>query len=402
MNLLLVIHYPVFGGPHNQALLLASSLAKGGISLVVVLPNDEASGAGSAVARLRDGGLDVITVPLSRARATLNPGRQLRFFAHVPRDVRELRRIIRSRNIDLVQIGGLVNPQGAIAARLENVPVIWQLLDTRAPMVVRRLLMPLVLGLSDVVMSTGRTVATVHPGADRLGDQLRVFFPPVDPVHFDADRVDRDAARRDFGFAPGDRVVGTIGNLNPQKGHEFLLRAAASVRRRARNVKVLVVGASHETHRAYERELYQLCHRLQMQVGSDVVFAGGVGDVRPALAAMDIFVMASVPYSEGAPTALEEAMLMKLPVVATEVGSVREMIDHGENGFIVPSKDADALAVTVLHILGNPEVRAELGPRARDRAIARFSAEECARVHLDAYEYALARQKRTRATEARA
>jgi glycosyltransferase involved in cell wall biosynthesis len=400
MNVLLVIHYPVFGGPHNQAVLLASSLAERGVSMTVLLPDDHSSNGGSAVARLRGGGLDVVTRPLNRARATLDPRHQLAFFFDLPRDVRAIRKVIRTRKIDIVQVGGLVNPQGAIAARLEDVPVIWQLLDTRAPMVVRRLLMPLVLGLSDIVMSTGHAVAAVHPGADRRAEQLRVFFPPVDSDHFRTDRVDRIAARRDFGFSPRDHVLGTVGNLNPQKGHEYFLRAAAETRRRAENVKVLIVGASHDTHRAYERDLYELCRELEMSVGRDVVFAGGLSDVRPALAAMDIFVLASVPRSEGAPTAVGEAMMMKLPVVATDVGSVREMIDDGETGFIVPAEDARALADALLWILENPRACQDFGSRARERAVSRFSAEECARVHLAAYEYVLSRGKRSRRNRA--
>lgn len=393
----MVIHYPVFGGPHNQVLLLAGLLAKRGVLTTVLLPESRTGELGNAVHRLRGAGLDVVTVPLGRVRATLDPRRQLGFFSSVPRDVQTIREVIRSRKIDMVQVGGLVNPQGAIAARLEDVPVIWQLLDTRPPMAIRRLLMPLVLRLSDVVMTTGRTVATVHPGTDRLANRLRVFFPPVDPDHFDADRADRAAARREFGFSKDDIVLGTVGNLNPQKGHEYLLHAAARVRATEENLKVLVVGASHDTHRTYESELHELCRTLQLTVGTDVIFAGGLADVRRALAAMDVFVLASVPRSEGAPTAIEEAMMMKLPVVATDVGSVREVVDDGKTGFVVSPEDPPALADAVLRILEDPRMREEFGQRARDRAVALFSAEECARVHLAAYQYALGRHERARA-----
>jgi glycosyltransferase involved in cell wall biosynthesis len=343
--------------------------------------------------------LDVITVPLDRARGTFDPRRQLGFFAHLPRDVWAIRDVIRRRGIDVVQVGGLVNPQGAFAARLEGVPVIWQLLDTHAPMSVRRVFMPLVLRLADVVMTTGHGVATMHPGAARLGDRLRVFYPPVVLDRFDPENVDRAAARAEFGFAPHDSVLGTVGNLNPQKGHEYLLRAAAAARARRATVKVLLVGSSHDTHRSYERELYKLCRSLELSVGSDVVFAGGLDDVRPALAAMDVFVLSS-PGSEGAPTAIEEAMMMSLPVVATDVGSVREVVDHGTTGFVVPPRDPYALAESVLRVLDNPRMGEQFGSRARQQAVARFSAEECARVHVDAYESALARRARRAPAEA--
>ena len=395
MNVLFVIHYPVFGGPHNQARLLAPELEARGVSMTVLLPA-EAERPGGASARLREGGVEVVTVPLGRVRATLDPRRQLRFLSGFPQDVKAIRGVIRSRKIHLVQIGGLVNPHGAIAARAEGVPVIWQLLDTRAPMMVRRLLMPLVLRLSDVVMTTGHAVADEHPGAKGLGDRLRVFFPPADPGYFLRDGVDVSAARGAFGFSPEDRVIGTVGNLNPQKGHEYLLLAAAHARTRLDDVRVLIVGSSHDTHRAYERKLHGLCRKLGLTLDRDVVFAGSLDDVRPALAAMDVFVLSSVPRSEGAPTVIEEAMLMQLPVVATDVGSVRELVDHENTGVVVPSGDPRALANAIVRLLEQPQTRTEFGLRGRDRAVATFSDEECARVHLSAYEYAQVHANRER------
>lgn len=392
MNALLVMHYPVFGGPHNQALVLERWFKRYGVKMIVVLPTEP----GSASKRLSDAGVDVVRTRLHRLRATANPLDHFRFLTTMAREVAVLRGVIRNQNIDVVQIGGLVNPHGAIAARLEGVPVVWQILDTRTPMALRRLMMPLVLRLSDVVMTTGRAVADVHPGAAGLGERLRPFYPPVDVEIFSAEYGDRDAARAEFGFAPEDFVLVSVGNLNPQKGYEHLLRAAALARRTRPEIKVLVAGAPHPTHRAYEEGLHRLAEELHLDVGKDLVFAGALSDVRPALAAADVFVLASVPRSEGAPTAIEEAMMMKLPVVATDVGAVREVVDDGRTGFVVPPLDAQALAGAILRILGDHEARASFGTRGRARAIERFSADECARVHLEAYEYVLRNRRPAR------
>jgi glycosyltransferase involved in cell wall biosynthesis len=353
--------------------------------MTVLLPSEP----GNAAERLRAANVDVVTMPLHRLRATANPFSQLRFVRHLRHEVRGIRDVIRSRKIDIVQVGGLVNPHGAIAARRENIPVIWQILDTRAPKALRRGLMPLVLRLSDVVMTTGRAVADVHPGAAGLGDRLRVFYPPVEPSRFDPDGFDRDRSRAQFGFEPSDLVIGSVGNLNPQKGHEYLLRAAGRMRRLRPNIKILVVGASHPTHVDYERRLHRIARAVGLSIGTDLVFTGGLSDVRPALAAMDIFVLASVPRSEGAPTAIEEALMMKVPVVATDVGSVREVVDHGKTGYVVPPCDPSSLARAILEVLGDRRVSERFKSQARSRAVARFSVEECARVHLNAYEYAL-------------
>lgn len=357
--------------------------------MTVLLSNEP----GNAAERLGAAGSEVVTIPLRRARATFRPRPHLELISHLTSDVRAMRNVIRERAIDIVQVGGLVNPHGAIAGRLEGAAVVWQLLDTRAPMIVRRLMMPLVLQLSDVVMSTGRAVARVHPGAERLGERLQIFFPPVEPELFRLEAMDRARSRASFGFQSDDVILGTVGNLNPQKGHEFLLEATALARARNIAAKVLVVGSSHQTHRAYEQQLHRLCERLGLVVGRDAVFAGGLEDVRPALAAMDVFVLSSVPRSEGAPTAMEEAMMMSRPVVAADVGAVSELIEDGVTGFLVPPLDPRALCQAVLRVIGDPSLQATVGPEGRRRAIALCSAEECASVHLEAYKRALSRRK---------
>jgi glycosyltransferase involved in cell wall biosynthesis len=396
MNVLFVIHYPVYGGPHNQALLLARELKRRGVSMTVVLPE----GAGDAAKRLRTSGVDVVTIPLHRARATLRPGPLLALGAYLPGEIAAIRRIIRERSIDIVQLGGLVNPHGAIAGRLEGAAVVWQLLDTRPPMAVRRLFMPLVLRLSDAIMTTGQAVARVHPGAATMDERLLPFFPPVDPGRFDPRSADRESARASFGFEANDLVIGTVGNLNPQKGHEFLLQAAGFVRPFHPRLKTLIVGSSHETHREYERKLRRLMERLGLEIGRDVVLAGSLEDVRPALAAIDVFVLSSVPRSEGAPTAVEEAMMMTRPIVAADVGAVSELIEDGVTGFLVPPLDPGALSEAILRMADDPRSHASMGALGRERAIALCSVQECARIHLEAYDRALThRRGHVRATK---
>jgi glycosyltransferase involved in cell wall biosynthesis len=268
-------------------------------------------------------------------------------------------------------------------------------------MIFRRLMMPLVVRLADVVMSTGTAVAHVHPGAENLEDRLRVFFPPVDTESFTPGSIDRAAARARFGLEDGDVVLGTIGNLNPQKGHEYLLRSAALARKVRNDIRVLLVGASHETHRTYERRLYELAGRLGLTVGRDVIFTGGLADVRPALASMDLFVLVSVPRSEGAPTVVEEAMTMQLPVVASDVGAVAEVVEDGVTGVIVPPLSPEAASAAILRLLADPHALRAMGARGRERALARFSADECARVHLEAYEHALCHRRQRTGADSR-
>jgi glycosyltransferase involved in cell wall biosynthesis len=93
---------------------------------------------------------------------------------------------------------------------------------------------------------------------------------------------------------------------------------------------------------------------------------------------------------EGFPLAVVEAMLAEVPVVAADVGSVREAILDGETGFLVPPDDADALADRLRLVLGDPELARRLGPAGRARAVERFTAEKMTESYEELYREILA------------
>src|SRR5262249_56367296 len=97
------------------------------------------------------------------------------------REVAAVGALIEEGGYDVVLINGLVNPHAGFAGAREGVGVVWQLLDTHHPMVLRRVLMPLVTSQSDVVMSTRMAVAAAHPGAVPLSDRLVAPLPPPAP-----------------------------------------------------------------------------------------------------------------------------------------------------------------------------------------------------------------------------
>ena len=389
MNLLSVIHYPVFGGPHNQALRLSAPLAARGWKTRVLLPEEP----GNAAERLRAAEIDVITMPLHRLRATPDPVVQLRFAAHFWPEVQSIRRLIREHDIDLVQINGLVNPHGAIAARLAGIPIVWQILDTRPPMMLRRLLMPLVARLANSLMFDGNALTAVHPGAAALSALSFVYYPPVDVSVYYPGCVDRDAVRRELGIPPTDTVVGTVANINPQKGYEDFVRSAALIRRQLPNVTFLAVGGSHDTHKTYAAQIRVLAEDLRLS--DRIIFAGVRDDVERMFSAMDVSLITSVPRSEGTTTTAQESMAVGTPVIATDVGAVSEVVEHGVTGYVVAPLNPRAIAEATVRLLQDPALRERMGHAGRERAVERFSVERCAQVHLRAYDHALRRRGHT-------
>ena len=370
--------------------MLAAPLRAEGWDTVVLLPDEP----GNAAERLRAAGVEVIAMPLHRLRASARPSTHVRFLASFIPEVLAIRRLIREARIDIVQIGGLVNPHAAIAARLERIPIVWQLLDTRSPWPVAVAAMAFVRRLADVVMSTGRSTAAVHPGIAAVRDRLVPYFPPVDVRQFRPRAEDRTRVRASWGLTTDDVVVGCVANINPQKGIVHLIRAFTLVRDRLPGTHLVLVGAEYSTHREYSAEVRSAIAAGGLQEGRDVLFLGARLDREMLLAGFDVFAFAPVPHGEGMTTAVLEAMASGLPVATAAVAGLPEAIVDRVNGRLVEPLDPHALAEAIIELLADPVAAKKLGEAARERAVERFSVDQCVEAHLTAYHFALLRRGR--------
>lgn len=380
---LFVIHYPVFGGPHNAARLLAGPLRERGWEMVVLLPDDP----GNAAERLRAAGVETRTVPLGRIRAGRSLEPHLRLARNFRGDVGRVESVLESEGADLVLIGGLHNSQAAFAGRRGGRAVVWQLLDTNSPMAFRRLAMRGVTRLADAIMSTGHEVARVHPGALAFGDRLVPFLMPMDADEFAPDPELSAAARSELGLEPGDLVVGTVNNITPMKGHLTFVRAAALLRQRRPDVRFVLLGATHQPD--YTQRLLDEAKSLGLGVGRDLLVVDPGSRVRQLAPALDLFWLTSEPRSEGIPTTVEEAMSLGIPVVAANVGGVQEIVRDRVTGSLVPPQDPEALVTASERLLDDPELRRRFGEAARAHAVAEFDLGRCADLHVTAFERAL-------------
>ncbi len=393
MKLLSVIHYPVFGGPHNRNIRIAPLLREAGIEPTVLLPDEP----GDAAERLRTAGVPVETMPLHRIRGSRRLEPHIELVGTFRREVAGIRSLIQEGGYEVVLLNGLVNPHAGIAGARAGAGVVWQLLDTHHPMALRRVLMPLVTRRADVVMSTGRAVAAAHPGALALGDRLVCFFPPVDFDLFRPSEERKLAARAELGLDREDVVVGNVANLNPMKDHRNFVRAAARVHERLPEVRFVVLGAQYEHRKSYVGDLIAEASSLGLEYGKSLLIREPGSRVSELEPAFDVFWLTSRPASEGVPTAVGEAMGLELPVVSTDVGSVREAVADGVTGTVVPPLDPHALAEATLPYIESAELRRAAGRAGRERALELFSVEACAAAHVEAIELAAARARARRA-----
>lgn len=176
----------------------------------------------------------------------------------------------------------------------------------------------------------------------------------------------RDGVREDLGIPADAVLIGTAGRLSPVKAQCSLLRAARRILDERPEARFVVAGDGPR-----REELQALAETLG--VARQSVFAGVRMDIYDVIASMDIFVLPSL--SEGIPMALLEAMALGRPVVASAVGGIPEMIQHGTNGLLVPPADPKALADACLELTGDPDRAAAMGAAARRTVEASFSHE---------------------------
>lgn len=194
--------------------------------------------------------------------------------------------------------------------------------------------------------------------------RAEVVHNGVDLAHFAPDRVadGARALRARLAFRPDDLVVGLCALFREEKRQADLMAALALLRGRGLPVKALLVGDGPL------RPQLEAC-RARLDLGGSVVLAGMQHDVRPYIALCDV--MALTSHSETFPIATLEYMALARPLVASDVGGLREQVRHGHNGLLYPAGDIDALAAALAR-LADPALRAQLGQRALDTVRQRF------------------------------
>ncbi|HEX3511505.1 MAG TPA: glycosyltransferase [Solirubrobacteraceae bacterium] len=193
--------------------------------------------------------------------------------------------------------------------------------------------------------------------------------------------------RAELGIARGTPLIGAVAVLRPQKAQGVLLEASAILLRERPDANVLIVGDGPE-RAALEARAHEL------GVAEAVRFLGDRADVSDVLAALDVAVCSS--DFEGSPLAVMEYMDAALPIVATAVGGVPDLIESGRDGLLVERRDAAAMAAALVRLLDDPEQARAMGLAARERRRSEFDIDVQVRALEALYEELLLTKARRR------
>jgi glycosyltransferase involved in cell wall biosynthesis len=291
------------------------------------------------------------------------------------RAVRTIREHILSRQIDLVHTHDYkADVYGYMAARWTGRPVfatchLWfcSTLQDRFYAGLDRLVLRHFDGIIGVSPPIGVTLHKSHVPQSKMA----VIANGIDFSPFMG--VEDAAAGREFG---SDLTVGIVGRLVRQKGHPILFAAARAILEKFPGAKFVLVGDGPD-----QKQLEALAQELG--ITGSVYFAGFRDDMARVYAGLDLMVMPSL--DEGLPMTLLEGMAAKRAVIASAVGAVPEVIEHGQSGLLVEPGNADDLEQAMLLLLSDAPLRHRMAENARE-SVARFSSDQMASNYLDFYQ----------------
>jgi len=202
-------------------------------------------------------------------------------------------------------------------------------------------------------------------------EKIPVIYNGLDLSLYNSDDGNADGRRlkTSLGIRDSEQVVGIIAALRRIKDHRSFILAASMVLKERPNVKFLLVGHDFQEKDFSHRNLEEYADHLGVK--DRIAYIGPRDDIPEVLSILDVSVLTSL--SEGFSNTILESMAAGKPVVATNVGGNPEAVVEGETGYLVPPKDAPALAARIVELLEQEELAKAMGKAGRERAASMFS-----------------------------
>lgn len=207
----------------------------------------------------------------------------------------------------------------------------------------------------------------------RPKEKLELIHNGIDALKIEF--LPKDKARLRLKVSQAEFIIGTIANFYPAKGLKYLIEAIKlltdGIRQTANSrIKLAIIGDGEER--------LDLESRIKdYGLEKDIILLGRVQEAFKYIKALDVFVLPSV--KEGFPWTILDAMAAKLPIIATSVGALPEIIDNGKNGILVEPKNPQQLAEAIKQLLENERTRQELGIQAHQTVLFKFPIEKMVR-----------------------
>lgn len=389
MRVLYVNHTAEVSGGERSLLGLLAALPDSVQPLVATPPGD----LQKAVARL---GIPTTSITGTAGSLRLHPLHSPRAIIEMALAARDVRRAARAHSADLVHANSIRAGIVIGIAPLRGMATVVHVRDCLPPGALSTLTMRLIARTATVIIAnsryTARSVRAAAPGAE-----VQVIYNPVDLERWDPDRIDRPAARaRIAGEAAGRLLLGVVAQLTPWKGQDTAIEALNLLVRDGVDAQLLIAGsakfvasATRFDNRAYVAGMQERVEECGLQ--DRVTWLGEREDIPELMRALDILLLPSLEEPFG--RAVIEAMAVRVPVIATNVGGPAEIIQDGREGYLLPPGEPRVWADAIRRVAEDPDLAAGMGLAGRRRVEEAFTVPDHVNAILGVYERALSERR---------
>jgi glycosyltransferase involved in cell wall biosynthesis len=262
---------------------------------------------------------------------------------------------------------------GSVAARLCSIPLVWRFHDILSPSDFSPLLIKCIALFGRLFPKKILAVSKVtrdhlaQNGIDR--GKIDVIFNSVDHERFET-KGDFRTLRDEHQLGNGAKLVGCIGRIIPQKGQKVLLSAIPGVLQKYPDAVFLIVGGAFLKEEAYKKELFEMIKNSGMEKSARLTgFRTDIGNV---IQSLDLVVFPSIA-PEAFPLSVLEAMWLGKPVIASDIGGVKEIIEDGVTGVLVEPNQPEQITEKILCLFNDPRICDGIGQRAKEFVKTKFS-----------------------------
>jgi len=219
--------------------------------------------------------------------------------------------------------------------------------------------------LADRLITSGESIRRNLITENRMLPDRIVSIPAgVNETLFSSDQAVK-SIRQEFNIGHKDFVLGMVSVLRSWKGHEFVIKAMPKLIKKIPNIQLIIVGDG-----PIKDQITQLIADLSLE--KYIILAGHQQDTVPFYKAMDVVLLPSYA-GEATSQTLPQAMLMNIPVISTNIGSLSEVVIHNETGLVVPIKDSEAIYESVKRIYTDIGLKDSLVKKAKQHALKNFT-----------------------------
>ncbi len=277
----------------------------------------------------------------------------------------KLVRLIKKKNIDIIHTHSSVDSRtGGIAGKISGIPVV-RSRHISIPVSQSRLTWFQYMKLADKVITSGEFIRnTLIKENNMIPDHIVSIPAGADEKKYTNNAQVKDV-RKEFGLTSDQFVIGMVSVLRSWKGHNYVIEAIKALKEEIPNIHLLVVGDGPK-----KNEILDLIS--QHSLDKYITLTGYQKDPIPFYKSMDVIILPSYA-GEATSQTLPQAMLMGKPVISTDIGGLPEVVINNETGLVVPPKNSQAIASSILNMYSDIELRNKLAIQGRNHALKFFT-----------------------------